>query len=218
MNASVHDTYAKVTRISPSAEAALEQLRDELKVQIDQGFLRRDPAHVRAVFAKHARGGNRLTREQLQRCLADLGLPLAVADDKFDAIDADGDGLVSLGELGKLLEMATPLQRWAASLQPAKLIADALPVKNHEAPLEELSQLDEARIRVICECLAGSLERAMKEEVALLQKSLEAEKALIGDSPKFQVVPMSTGSTKDFYKGLEVRVGKSCKASDFQHL
>ena len=161
------------------------------------------------MFAKHAEGGDRLTREQLQHCLAELGLNLAVTDDKFDVIDADGDGLVSLGELGKFLEIGTPLQRWAASLQPAKLIADALPVKNQEAPLEELSQLDEAKIRVICECLVRSLERAMKEQVALLKKSLEAQKAVEEDSAKFQVVPMSAGSTKDFYEGLEGRVGES---------
>ena len=201
---------ANMTSTSPSAAAALEQLKEELDAQIDRGFQRRDPAHVRAVFAKHARGGNRLTREQLQHCLADLGLPLAVADDKFDAIDADGDGLVSLDELGKFLEMATPLQRWVASLRLAELVADALPVKNHEAPLEELSQLDEVRIRVICERLAGSLERAMKEQVALLKKSLEAQKAVEDDSAKFQVVAMSAGSTKDFTLGLEGRVGESC--------
>jgi len=138
---------------------------------------------------------------------------LAVTEEEFDAIDADGDGLVSLDELGKFLEIGTPLQRWAASLQPAKLIADALPVKNHEAPLEELSQLDEARIRVICKCLAGSLERAMKEQVALLKKSLEAQKAAAqqaasGAAAKFEVVAMSAGSTKDFYEGLEGRVGE----------
>jgi hypothetical protein len=167
---------------------------------------------VRAVFAKHAKAGDRLTREQLQSCLAELGLHLAVTEEEFDAaIDADGDGLVSLDELGKFLEIGTPLQRWAASLQPAKLIADALPVKNHEAPLEELSQLDEARIRVICERLAGSLERAMKEQVALLKKSLEAQKAVEDDSAKFQVVAMSAGSTKDFTLGLEGRVGESVR-------
>ena len=204
---------ANMTSTSPSAGAALEQLKEELDAQIDRGFQRRDPAHVHVVFAKHAKAGDRLTREQLLSCLAELGLPLAVTDDKFDAIDADGDGMVSLGELGKFLEMATPLQRWAASLRLAELVADALPVKNHEAPLEELSQLDEARIRVICERLAGSLERAMKEQVALLQKSLEAQKAAAqqaasGAAAKFEVVAMSAGSTKDFYEGLEGRVGE----------
>ena len=162
-----------------------------------------DPSRV---FTKHI---GCLTREQLRSCLVELGLSRDDIEEKINAMDADSESTISMDLLGKLLETETPLQRWASSFLPADLVGDALPIKKHQAPLEELSQLDDDRIRVICECLSRSLERVMKKQVALLKKSLKAQKTVEEGSEKFQVVPMSAGSTEDFYNGLEVRIGES---------
>ncbi len=185
----------------------MEALKRNILARIHLGFQRRSPNHVRGVFSKHGPQGGGLSRERLQACLAELGLPAADTDERVNAIDADGDGAVSHEELGKFLELATPAQSWAASLRLSELLADALPVKDHEAPLEELSRLDEAQMRVICERLSQSVARALTEGVGKLKQSLAAQKAANSAAAKFEVVAMSAGTTNDFYEGLEGRVG-----------
>ena len=91
-------------------------------------------------------------------------------------------------------------------------MVDALPVKEQHAPLNELSELGERKIRAICCCLAKSLERAMKSGVAKLSKSLKAHKKASNSAAKFEVVVMNAGTTKDFYAGLEGRVAEAWHA------
>ncbi len=101
--------------------------------------------------------------------------------------------------------MATPAQRWVASPQPAELMADALPIKDGEAPLEELVQLEDETIELVCTFLVSSFERALKER---LRKILGAKRKAGSAAAKFEVVAMSSGDTANFYEGIEGRVGE----------
>jgi len=136
-------------------------------------------------------------------------------DDVFKLLDANGDGMVSFDEATKFLEWPDPVQRWAASLPLAELLADAMPVVNREDALEEISRLDDTLISAICEGLQLGLQRLIIENVKLLREGLEAQRSKAqgqeqdaGASTKFRVIKMNAGSVEDFHKGLEDRVGR----------
>lgn len=156
-----------------------------------------------------------LTHDSLPLFLRDVGIRIPVSKDMFQVLDTNDDGVLSWEEVQKLLEWPTPMKRWAASLPLAELLADAILVENHEDPVEEISNLDDAQVSTICECLLQGLHRILKENVALLRKGLSAQSAKAqsqmegeGAGVKFQVVKqMSAGSVDDFHGGLEGRIG-----------
>jgi Ca2+-binding EF-hand superfamily protein len=176
-----------------------------------------DEQEIIRVFEEHAVSGKYLVipANKLSSALTELGL--VFTKDQLckvnRIVDLNYKGLIDFHAFKHVAVSPTPLIAWAESLPIATLLADALPKHDKCDHLRVISTLTKNEIDGIVDEVCMELKDILQAHVGRLHSSFrsmdeEAEKGVSHSSPRFEVVEMKAGSIKDFYDGLNARIGE----------
>ena len=169
---------------------------------------RRSKEYVRTIFDKYAPEGF-MAKSELSECMKELNIEFNNQTCSIDGID----GTIDFDEFRALVFKPKSLELWAASLSLSALVADAIsavaPSNDVEDPLQVVSNLDEAGIKLIQEAVGVGIGILLSEQTTSF-RNMRAKQNAQDDSEtnsKYQVIQMSTGDVHDFHGGLEGRIG-----------
>jgi Ca2+-binding EF-hand superfamily protein len=175
-----------------------------------------DEQEIIRVFEEYAVSGKYLfiPANNLSSALKELGL-VHTKDQlcKFNRIVAlNYKGLIDFHAFKHVALSPTPLVAWAESLPIATLLADALPKHDKCDHLRVISTLTTKEIDGIVDEVCLELKEILQAHVGRLHSSFrsmdeEAEKGVRNSFPRYEVINMKAGSIKDFYDGLDARIG-----------
>jgi hypothetical protein len=200
-------------------------LLSKLRMQIQDGFNRRDEKYLRATFNSH-KTDELITTSSLGAALNDTGI--AVGKEEIDELmritDINNDGGLDFVEFSTLVSASSPALEWVRSLPLAELVLDGLPKTDggqNQDRLRNLCKISEKELEVACKAIMEGLFQTLKENLAAVKKAYDlldsnaaADKSV---SEKFQIITMSVGSIKDFHDGIATRIGDQ-NASTFKFL
>jgi Ca2+-binding EF-hand superfamily protein len=192
-----------------------DAMRENIKKQAMEGFVRRSIQSVRDTFESHKdRTKQVILASSLGQALSDLGVhaePTEITE-LLKSWDLNNDGGLDFQEFSALVNMPSPIEEWVGGLSLNRLVADALPrgscpIKDQ---LRHLSRTTPEQVKVSCEIIKEELLRVLQEKLDDLKKSFEKlDSQPEGESnSKFQIFKMNVGTVNDFHKGLSSRIGK----------
>jgi Ca2+-binding EF-hand superfamily protein len=192
----------------------MEAMREKIRNQVLEGFLRRSVQFVQATFDAHKDKTKQVIfASSLGRALSDMGVhsePTEI-EELLKSWDLNDDGGLDFQEFASLVSMPSPTEEWVAALPLTKLVSDALPRASCSAKdqLRHLSKTTPEELKVSCEIITEKLLEVLQEKLDDLKKSfekLDSEHAA-ESNPKFQIFKMGVGNIADFHEGLSSRIG-----------
>ena len=191
-----------------------------MRLQIDNGFRRRNRSVVFEVFQKYCTTScdeaQHIQKDRIQTALNDLDLDVSVkeVESLFNEFDSDNSDGLSQEEFCRMLQKLRPVHEWAKSLPIAEVLVDSLPRKANQQQLKVVSELTDDEISVVCMVFARGVERILQESRMSLMQAFQIEPGAETGS-KFNMVPVSCGDIDDFHQGLEQRIGFACMSLCF---
>jgi Ca2+-binding EF-hand superfamily protein len=185
-----------------------------LRIQIHEGFKRRDLKVLRSTFDSH-KTGCVISASSLRDALKKLGIHVVEAevDTLLKSSDADDDGL-DFDEFSKLVSRSSPVLDFLRSLPLAELVFDGLPKEDGcagEDQLRKLVSISPKELEVSVQAITEGLLTMLNKSFAALKEAYDLldSKAAANDtaSAKFEMTPMSVGTIKNFHDGIAVRIG-----------
>jgi hypothetical protein len=176
-----------------------------------------DEQDITRVFEEYAVSGKYLfiPSDNLRSALEELGV--VVTKDqlcKFSRIiDLNFKGRLDFHAFKHVALSPTPVVAWAESLPIAALLADALPKHKKYDHLRVISTLTHNEISCVAEEVCLVLKEILLAHVGQLQASFrnmdkEAEMPANYSVARYEVITMKAGDIKDFYRGLDARIGE----------
>ena len=192
-----------------------------IQEQVEAGFRRRDPEHIRKVFDAHAEGRPFLDTKNLLFALKEFDSAANVtaedvnnAEFLFKSLDRNHDGIIDYDEFVRAVQTPFPVEEWARRLPLAQLLVDALPRREGCDRLRAVGRLSAEEIAAVTAGFAHGLRRILEEHVAQLKRSFASldEAAEKEDNPqacKFRadVPKLRCGRIDDYHKGVLARIG-----------
>jgi Ca2+-binding EF-hand superfamily protein len=176
-----------------------------------------DEQEIIRVFEEHAVSGKYLIIPacKLSSALEELGL-VFTKDQllKFERIvDLNYKGRLDFHAFKHVALAPTPLTAWAELLPIATLLADALPKHDKCDHLRVISTLTKNEIDSIVDEVSLELKEILQAHVGRLHSSFRSmdKEAEIGTNqsfPRYEVIKMKAGNIKNFYDGLDARIGE----------
>ena len=191
------------------------ELLKKLKIQIQDGFNRRNKEHIRSVFDTH-KSDMVITAASLCAALKDLGINVTEVeiDELLKSSDTNDDGGLDFDEFSTLVSRSSSGLEFLRSLPLAELVWDGLPKEQGcagENQLRHLSKISPKDLEVSIQAITEGLAKLLHENVAALKKAYDLldSKAEANDtaSAKFEMIKMSVGTIKDFHEGIAPRIG-----------
>ena len=187
--------------------------------------LRRDEAHLRAVFNTYQ--AEKISKDSLREALFKLDVDAAKGeafDEIFLEFDLDLDGQIDFEEFKAAARRPSPIESWCKSVAWWQAVADAIPPGDDEDdhPLRAIARLSDAQVDAICAEAAKSIREILREQATNLRVAFKAtddraasqrnQRAAGQDSEPAQskyAAPFeaSAGTTAHYHKGLSDRVG-----------
>jgi hypothetical protein len=186
-----------------------------LRIQIQDGFKRRNKQHIRSTFDSH-KNNEVITAASLYPALKDLGINVAEVEigEFLKSYDTNDDGGLDFDEFSMLVSRSTPGLDFFRSLPLAELVWDGLPKEKGyavEDQLRRLSNISPNDLKVSIQAITEGLFTLLHENLAALKKAYDLldSKAAANDtaSAKFEMVKMSVGTIKNFHDGIAARIG-----------
>jgi hypothetical protein len=181
------------------------------------------PATKRSKVTHEANG--MLDATGLQKALLELGVTMESDQVKklHVSMDVDENGGLDFEEFKRAIQQpATPLELWVAMLPIHGMLARSFPIcgQGHEA-LRNMSLLGdkdiETTINVFSEALRGVLVSAQADLRRMFEvvdaKAADAAKGQFSAVSKFKTFKMKTGTVKDYFEGIAIRVGTFIRPS-----
>jgi hypothetical protein len=190
-------------------------LLSKLRMQIQDGFKRRDKEYLRATFDSH-KIDELITTSSLGAALKDMGIAVEKEeiDEMLQTTDINNDGGLDLDEFSTLVSASSPALEWVRSLPLAELVLDGLPKTDggqNQDRLRNLCKISEKELEVSCKAIMEGLFQTLKEKLAAVKKAydlLDSNAATNKSaSAKFQIIKMSVGNIKNFHEGIATRIG-----------
>ena len=182
--------------------------------QVNLGFLRRDPSHVKTIFDQHHdKTSMSIGKGKLHSALTALGLDIDVerTSELFEEFDSDASRGLDFEEFQQLLHRSNRLYEWAKGLPLHELLADAIPRRAGRDPLRVVSELTVEETSMACRAFREGLSKMLKEGIASLKQAFAVSdsRANSDQDSKFNIVPLSCGQIGDFHAGIEERIGNA---------
>jgi Ca2+-binding EF-hand superfamily protein len=176
-----------------------------------------DEQGITRVFEEYAVPGKYrfIPSNKLRSALEELGV--LVTKDQLGnfsrIIELSFKGRIDIHAFKHVALYPTSLVAWAESLPIATLLADALPKHSRCDHLRVISTLTQNEISCITEEFCLILEDILQAHVGRLKASFwsmdkEAEKPTNQSVDRYEVIKMKAGGIKDFYQGLDARIGE----------
>jgi hypothetical protein len=208
-----------------------DALFETLCSQMDIGFKRRTEAFAQEIFDKFKSPRHiGIVKAKLLAALKELGIHARPEDEDelFYTHDMDSDNCINLAEFRLILNQSDRVEQWASILPLAQVLADCMPSRNEEDPLQAISRLSRSEIQVITRCYSQGLAKLLEDEAYKLKRAYEDMDVKMGtagqsEAPsKYEVVSnMSCGLIEDFHSGLRSRIGDAfldfLKAMEAEH-
>jgi hypothetical protein len=199
----------------------MASLLGKLRIQIQDGFKRRNKQYIRSIFDSR-KNGKIITTSSLRDALRDLNI--IVAEKEFDgllkAFDMNDDGGLEFDAflllVNSLVSPSSPGLEFLRSLPLAELVFDGLPkevVCAGEDSLRKLCNINPNELEVSIQGITEGLIKMLHESLAELKKSFDLldSKVAANNSAakKFEITNMSVGSIQNFHAGIPARIGGS---------
>jgi hypothetical protein len=197
-------------------------MREKLKKQVMEGFVRRSIQFVQDTFDSHKDKAKQvILASSLGRALSDLGVHAESTqiEELLKSRGLNDDVGIDFQEFSSLVNMLSPTEEWVGGLPLNQLVSDALPrascpVKDQ---LRYLSRITPQQLEISCEIIKESLFEMLQQNLDALKDSfakLDSQPTAESNS-KFQIFKMSVGTIDDFHEGLSSRVGNIIPHSRF---
>jgi Ca2+-binding EF-hand superfamily protein len=176
-----------------------------------------DEQDITRVFEEYAVSGNYLFIPADKLCPALEGLGLVFTNDQLNrfsrVIDLNYKGRLDFHAFKHIALSPTPLVAWVDSLPISTLLADALPKHDKCDHLRVISTLTPSEISCVAEEVSLALKEILQAHVGRLKASFrsmdkEGEKPANNSVKRYEVIKMKAGEIKDFYQGLDARIGE----------
>ena len=207
---------AELRALSIDGSAQRHPLLAHVQRKVKLFFERHDDDQIKRSFERHKDAATGLIlRQSFEPALRAFGVVLtrAEADTLFLTLDLDNNCGLDLEEYKRALGVPTGLEQWARTLPLAELLAASMPVgDNTEDALRDVGCFGAAELDVATAGFSEGLQRILVEQRESLKRSFEEldRKAMArnaGSSAKFATFKLSYGTTEDFHKGLQERIG-----------